>query len=137
MPLEGRRIRYFIACDQARQEANNKGFLIGTYSKALIVEGTFPAVLPSLSLVACVDLRKRTESFQVEVSIPGLPPIEREHLAKATGPLDTATVILDLVPCVLPAPGTIKLNVKFADGNTETGDLEVVSRDEYKRRTWD
>lgn len=136
MSVERRRIRYFVACDQARQESNNKGFLIGTYSRALIVEGTFPAVLPSLSLVACIDVVQRVEDLDVEIVLPGLPPYRKTHKARAQSPLDTATIVFDIVPCVLPAPGRLELRVTFAGGGEERGDLEVVSREDYKSRDW-
>ncbi|MFT3917317.1 MAG: hypothetical protein QM704_25495 [Anaeromyxobacteraceae bacterium] len=128
---------YFLACDQARSETTRKNLFIGAYGSAMVVEGSFPAFLPSLSLIACLRFLKRKENVTVRVTIPGVPEIQEHKVPfEAPKPADAMTYILNLSPCVIPRPGTLRVDYVFEDGHTESGELEVMAAQDYKASKW-
>ena len=134
MPPESRLV-YFLACDQARTETSNKSLYIGAYGPTLVVEGTFPAVLPSLVLVGCIQAVRKKETIKIVVRVPGTDPIEHDQQITSTSSLDAVTLNVTLSPCVLPKEGAIEVEYRFSD-STEIRTLNVISRQEYKKRAW-
>jgi len=130
------RLVYFLVCDQARSETSNKSLYIGAYGSALIVEGSFPAVLPSLVLVGCLRAVKKKERIKVTIEVPGTDAVSDVHQVEATGPLDTLTLNVNLSPCVLPLPGTLEVTFSFEDGGTIKRGLTVMTRNDYKAARW-
>ncbi len=139
---EQQRLIYSVFADQSRVEQSNKMMYIGAYGAAMIVEGAFPVVLPSLVFSACIRPIRRHESIAVSVDVPGLEQQDKSkskpfvYELKAEKPIDSSTVQINFTPFVIAEPGTITVAMTFEDGHKETAKLEVFDRKAYTESRW-
>lgn len=130
------RLLYFVVCDLARTEDSGKGLFVGVYGAAIIVNGSFPALLPSLALVACCRAVKPTEKVGIRLAFPGSDAISTEMQTTAKHPGDTHTIVTQFIPCMLQAPGLISVEYSFEDGTKEGRSIQVMNAEERDKLTW-
>lgn len=131
-----RRVRFILFCDQIRHESSNKSIYIGTYGNAMLVDGSFPAVLPSFAVAISIDPPEDRpgpdEKVTVELEIPGLETQKVVHNVDRKHPLDSVTVHLNFVPFVVPKAGAVKARVSLPDGTNSESSIEIMTRQAYK-----
>jgi len=60
--------KYSIVCDEVRREDNGKLLIIGMYSNSVIIVPSFPAVLPSLTILSVFEgNRPESMPFRLEI----------------------------------------------------------------------
>lgn len=130
-----RRVRYFLFCDQVREETNHKNLYVGAYGASMIIEGSFPAVLSSFVMVICLGPEGVGEQEKVVVSInvPGLETEPTTYPINRKNPYDSTTLNFSFSPFVIPSAGAIRVTVKFEDGHEEHAEMHILDRQAYEK----
>lgn len=127
---------FTVFCDVVRVETSKKLLFVGTYTSAIIVDGEFPATLPSLCIASCVVLGRPSEQASMRLELPGAEVLEAEVTLNQNSPGDSATNIIQLIPVVIPEPGHLRFRLKFGDGTTHEASIRVVGRKEHDSEKW-
>lgn len=135
---------YTIFCDDVREERNGKRIYVGVYSADMIIHGSAPTALPKLTLVICYSERPSQigPAVTLKVYLPDKSGADRETLSielpieqmKATPtPADvadadkrlTSIFVLELSPCVIEAPGFVRVRAHRDGKVLKLGSLRV------------
>ncbi len=120
LPFE---IRAVVACDDVRQEQNNKHILIGVYNGTIVVPG-FPAEL-QLSWWLQVYTTE-TGKFDLELQLirDDTSKLLRAMLQFEVHEKGWASLVLPKVPIQFQGPGKLKLQMKRKEDEKDWEDVQ-------------
>lgn len=108
------KITAVVACDDIRQEINNKAILIGVYSGSIVVP-SFPA---DIGVAWWIQLNAdKMGKYEVEVRVlkDGNSTLLRGILALDVHTPGWSTIALPRAPLQLQGPGHLELEIKLKD----------------------
>lgn len=132
-----------IFCDDIRGEVGNKITLVGVYTGAIVVHGTFPFLMPKFGMwVKYFEARGvETATGHLQVWFPGdadpsfnmdMPlQLAREHAQSIDRSDPSVDIVVHLqVPILLSQviikePGAIKVRVKLGEREIRVGAIDV------------
>jgi hypothetical protein len=121
------KITAVVACDDIRQEINNKAILVGVYNGALVVPG-FPA---DIAIAWWIQMKADTigdYAMEARVLKDGNSTLLRAMLQVTVHTLGWSTLALPRAPLQLQGPGHLELEIRLKDaGKWDTiSELDIV-----------
>ncbi len=108
------KIAAVVACDDIRQEINNKAILIGVYSGTLVVPG-FPADILIAWWIQLHADREGKYELEVRVLKDGNSTLLRAIIGMEVHTPGWSTLALPRAPLQLQAPGHLELEMRVKD----------------------